>query len=90
MPLTRELRRSPELTPLQARRRGSRRDLARVTELMWRIENGHHVRQQSLDYFNITLCPALTHLAVPRVLGIPHGSTKVVRSGQPGSPAQPA
>ena len=56
------LRRRPKA---QARRRGSWRDLARVTELMSRIENGQQVRQEYLDYFGINLCPGLAHLVVP-------------------------
>ena len=57
MELIKETRRSLES---QVRRRGSRRDLARVTELMSRIENGQQVRQECLDYFGIILCPALS------------------------------
>ena len=65
MPLSEGVRLSPEPEP-HARRRGSRRDLARVTELMWKIEHGHLVQQECLDYFHISLCPALAHLAEPR------------------------
>ena len=65
MPLSEGLRLSPD-PELHARRRGSRRDLARVTKLMWDIEHGHPVQQECLDYLHIILCPALAHLAVPR------------------------
>ena len=65
-PLSEKMTRSPESTPLQARCRGSRRDLARVTELMWKIEHSHPVQQECLDYFHISLCPVLAHLAEPR------------------------
>ena len=85
--LSEGVRLSPE-PELQARRRGSRRDLARVTKLMWDIEHGQPVQQDSLDYFHITLCPALAHLAVPRPPGRNRCSQDLAQDGQARPPGQ--
>ena len=69
MSLTENLNPSPEAAPSQPSYRSSR--LAHVTNLMWHIEHGLHVRQESLDQFGLTLGSSLAHLAIPRA----HGSS---------------
>ena len=50
----------------KARYYASKRGVLRLQNILWRLQHGHGVRQETLDTYGLVLSPGLQHLAHPR------------------------